>query len=70
MAGALPLGANAGLSSPGVKLHGAGFIITREQAAAIGLGSVPGLERYIREYRNGRDLAATPRDVLVIDLFG
>jgi hypothetical protein len=70
VAGALPLGANAGLSSPGVKLHGAGFIITREQAAAIGLGSVPGLERYIREYRNGRDLAATPRDVLVIDLFG
>ena len=39
-------------------------------AAALGLGSVPGLERHIREYRNGRDLMAAPRDVLVIDLFG
>jgi hypothetical protein len=31
---------------------------------------VPGLERHIREYRNGRDLMASPRDALVIDLFG
>jgi hypothetical protein len=28
------------------------------------------LERHIREYRNGRDLTATSRDSLVIDLFG
>jgi hypothetical protein len=62
--------ANAGVSSPGVKLHGAGFIVTREEAAALGLGTLPGLERYIREYRNGRDLNATPRDVMVIDTFG
>jgi hypothetical protein len=41
-----------------------------EEAASTGLGSVPGLERHIREYRNGRDLMASPRDVLVIDLFG
>ncbi|MDP3086443.1 MAG: class I SAM-dependent DNA methyltransferase [Rubrivivax sp.] len=67
---ARPLRANAGLSSPGVKLHGAGFIVTRQQAAALGLGTVPGLERHIREYRNGRDLTAKPRDALVIDLFG
>ena len=64
------LRANGGLSSPGVKLHGAGFIVTRDEAAQLGLGSVPGLERHIREYRNGRDLAAAPRDVLVIDLYG
>ena len=31
---------------------------------------MPGLERHIRLYRNGRDLTATPRDVMVIDLFG
>jgi hypothetical protein len=62
--------ANVVISSPGVKLHGAGFIVTREEAAALGLGSVPGLECHIREYRNGRDLNATPRDVLVIDAFG
>lgn len=70
VAGAGALRAMAGVSSPGVKLHGSGFIVTREQAASLGLGKVPGLERHIREYRNGRDLTATPRDVLVIDLFG
>ena len=70
VAGAGPLRAMGGISSPGVKLHGAGFIVTRQDAASLGLGTVPGLERHIREYRNGRDLTATPRDVLVIDMFG
>jgi hypothetical protein len=70
VAGAGALRAMSGVSSPGVKLHGAGFIVTRQEAASLGLGTVPGLERHIREYRNGRDLTATPRDVLVIDMFG
>ena len=70
VAAAKALKANCGVSSPGVKLHGAGFIVTRPEAAALGLGTVPGLAQHIREYRNGRDLTATPRDVLVIDLFG
>ena len=52
-----------------MQLHGAGFIVTREQAVQLGLGRVAGLERPICEYRNGRDLAALPRDALVIDLF-
>jgi hypothetical protein len=67
---ARPLLSNAGVSSPGVKLHGAGFIVTPEEAAQLGLGSTPGLERHVREYRNGRDLTDSPRGVLVIDLFG
>lgn len=67
---AVALRANAELASPGVKLHGDGFIVTRADAAALGLGTVPGLEAHIREYRNGRDLTGNPRDVLVIDLFG
>ncbi|WP_019010308.1 class I SAM-dependent DNA methyltransferase [Deinococcus aquatilis] len=58
------------LSSNGVMLAGSGFIVTREQAADLGLGRVPGLEAHIREYRNGRDLTSRPRDVLVIDLAG
>ncbi len=66
---AKPLEANAGLCSPGVKLHGAGFIVTQKQAAELGLGKIPGLENHILHYRNGRDLAARPRDVMVIDLF-
>ena len=67
---AVPLEANQGLSNRGFCLFGAGFIVTREEAAQLGLGRIPGLEQHIREYRNGKDLTATPRGVLVIDLFG
>ena len=70
VAGAVPLKANDGISSPGVKLHGAGFIVTPNEARALGLGTVPGLENHIRDYRNGRDLTSTSRGVMVIDLFG
>jgi hypothetical protein len=62
--------ANEALCSPGVKLHGDGFIISRETAVELGLGRRPGLDRHIKEYRNGRDLTARPRDVMVVDLFG
>jgi hypothetical protein len=53
-----------------VKLHGRGFIVTPREAEHLGLGKRPGLEQFIRSYRNGRDLAAIPRGVMVIDLFG
>lgn len=59
-----------GICSPGVKLHGAGFIVTPNEAAFLGLGKREGLEKHIRQYRNGRDLTANSRDVMVIDLFG
>ena len=64
------LQANDGISSPGVKPHGSGFIVTPQEAEALGLGKRPGLERHIRPYRNGRDLTAIPRGVMVIDLDG
>jgi hypothetical protein len=67
---AKPLRANGELSCPGMKLHGAGFIVTPEEAAQLGLGRIPGLEQHIRPYRHGRDLTATPREAMVIDLFG
>jgi hypothetical protein len=70
VAGACPLRSNLGISSPGVKLHGAGFIVTAEQAAALVLRNEEGITSHIRAYRNGRDLAQSPRGVLVIDLFG
>ncbi|MEW6489447.1 MAG: DNA methyltransferase, partial [Thermodesulfobacteriota bacterium] len=70
VAAAIPLTANDGLSSPGVKLHGAGFIVTPEEARALGLGRIPGLENHIRPYLNGRDLNQRARGVMVIDLFG
>ena len=68
--GAAPLQANDGLCSPGVKLHGAGFIVTPQQAAALGLGRREGLEQHIRSYSHGRDLMQTPRGLMVIDLDG
>lgn len=67
---ARPLRANATLCSPGVKLHGKGFSITPAQAAALGLGRVPGLERHIRPYLNGRDLVQVSRGRMVIDMDG
>jgi len=67
---ARPLEANEGLCSPGVKLHGAGFIVSRAEAEHLGLGREdrPGLERHVREYRNGRDLMGRSRGVMVIDM--
>jgi hypothetical protein len=70
VAGALPLKSNEDLCCPGVKLHGAGFIVNPEQASALGLGRIPGLEKHIRPYLNGRDLTGCSRNVMVIDLFG
>jgi hypothetical protein len=70
VAGALELRANQGMANRGVVLHGAGFIVKPEEAKMLGLGRVQGLERHIRPYANGRDLAARSRGVMVIDLFG
>lgn len=67
---ALALRANQNITSPGVKLHGAGFIVTEDEARALGLTPKGELARHIRPYRNGKDLTARPRGVLVIDLFG
>lgn len=70
VAGAQPLQTMQNISSPGVKLHGSGFIITKEEAIKLGLGKQPEIELHIRNYRNGRDLTQSPRGVMVIDLFG
>lgn len=70
VAGAKRLQANALLSNRGVIPHGAGFIVTPDEARSLGLGTVQGLDQHIRPYRNGRDLTGTARGVLVIDLFG
>ncbi|MBU0893796.1 MAG: class I SAM-dependent DNA methyltransferase, partial [Gammaproteobacteria bacterium] len=70
VAAAKPLQANGQISNTGVKLHGAGFIVTHAEAVALGLGTQPGVELHIRDYRNGRDLTDKPRGVMVIDLAG
>jgi hypothetical protein len=70
VSGAGALKANDGLSCRGVSLHGAGFIVSHEIAASLGLGRIEGLEQHIRPYLNGRDLTGTSRNKMVIDLFG
>jgi len=69
---AAPLNANDGLCSPGVKLHGAGFIVRPAEAAYLGLGRPdrPGLDMHIRPYMNGRDFTGRSRGAMVIDFFG
>jgi hypothetical protein len=64
------LQANAGICHDGVKLHGKGFRLTAPEAELLGLGRRPGLEAHIKPYRNGRDLTQSPRDLMVIDLYG
>lgn len=70
VAAAEKLKANSGISSNGVMLAGSGFIVNKEQAQYLGLGTNEGINRIIRNYRNGRDLAQQPRGAMVIDLFG
>ncbi|WP_311220652.1 MULTISPECIES: DNA methyltransferase [unclassified Acidovorax] len=64
VAAAHTLRAMSGISSPGIKLHGAGFIVTPQQAAD---WKNPDL---VRHYRNGRDLTDKPRGAMVIDAVG
>ncbi|MEP7377885.1 MAG: DNA methyltransferase, partial [Chitinophagaceae bacterium] len=64
------LQSNAKISSRGVQLIGAGFIVSEEDAVNLGLKRIPALTNHIREYRNGKDLTDQPRGVKVIDLFG
>jgi hypothetical protein len=69
---AMALRANDGISSRGVSLHGAGFIVSPTEAAHLGLGRQdrPGLETHIKPYVNGRDITGRSRGKMVIDLFG
>ncbi|HEY0971318.1 MAG TPA: DNA methyltransferase [Gemmatimonadales bacterium] len=65
-AAAVSLRANAGLSSPGLKLDGAGFILDGTEAERL-LGADPALGAVLRPYRNGKDLTTRPRGVYLID---
>lgn len=66
----VPLRANERIASRGVSLHGAGFLVTTEQAEHLGLGKDAKLSHRIKAYRNGRDLTGISRNLMVIDMFG
>src|SRR5690606_13039101 len=70
VSGSEQLKANAGISNRGVCLFGSGIIVSQDEACLLGLGQVPGLDRHIRHYRNGKDLTQISRNAMVIDLFG
>lgn len=67
---AKPLTAKSGLSSNGMMLSGSGFLVSKQKAKALGLGTVHSADLHIRPYRNGRDLTTTPRNLWIIDLYG
>lgn len=64
------LRANERIANRGVIPHGPGFILTTDEARSLGWGQDLALDRHIRDYRNGKDLADQPRGVKVIDLYG
>lgn len=74
------LRANTGLAHQGVKLHGKGFILTREEATRLlntpnDLGKSPIRTRgdeptVIFPFLSGRDSTGTSRDLFVIDFWG
>ncbi|QZD96214.1 class I SAM-dependent DNA methyltransferase [Qipengyuania gelatinilytica] len=66
----IPLAANELLSAMGVKLHGAGFILTERSARRLGLNRQSQQKAVIFRYRNGRDLAQHSRDAYLIDVTG
>ncbi|VVN25410.1 class I SAM-dependent DNA methyltransferase [Pseudomonas fluorescens] len=67
---AKPLSANAGLCYRGVQPIGMGFVVTSEEAQALGVDRDIRIKQRIRPYRNGRDITDKPRGVYIIDLFG
>jgi hypothetical protein len=67
---ATPLLENSDISSRGHELGSSGFILTQDEATAMGYGHTKGIENLIRPYRHGRDLADRPRNVLLIDAHG
>ena len=66
----MSLTSNDALACVGVKLFGQGFVLTRQEASALGLGTVDGASAIIRPYRIGKDISQHSRDGFVIDAFG
>ncbi len=67
---AVPLKSNERLASRGIPLHGKGFLIDAQDLKRVGAKSKAGLPDIVFPYRNGRDLAARPRGLWVIDTHG
>jgi hypothetical protein len=64
------LNANRDIANHGFYLSGMGFLVPQGNLNELGVGRIPGIEKFLRPYRNGRDLTDRPRGVWVIDMFG
>ncbi len=64
------LEANNALSNRGVQVIGSGFLLTKNETEFLDPDEKLRKKNLIRSYRNGRDIAANPRNLNVIDLFG
>lgn len=74
LTGAVALEGNGQISSPGMKLHGAGFLLDEENAKRLSRydripATWPPNDYLISPYRNGKDLTTRPRGMFVIDLY-
>ena len=67
--GAVPLKANVGLSYQGMNLVGEGFRVSRQEVRDLGFDP-DRLPPVIRPYMNARELAQTPEDRFVLDMYG
>ena len=70
VAAASKLISNRGISFMGMIPLGAGFWVTTDEAVQLGYGSVPGFDKHVRRYLNGKDLMDRPRGILALDFFG
>lgn len=70
LAKASAIKSNMGLCYRGAQPIGMGFLVTPEEADALGFNREPKVRERIRPYRNGRDIMDRPRGVMIIDLFG
>lgn len=69
VAGAGALQANQGVCFQGYVLVGKGFVIDEDEAKAL-TQTEPDLARFVRPWKNGRDLLNVSRGVSVLDFFG
>ncbi|MBW4579754.1 MAG: DUF559 domain-containing protein [Tildeniella nuda ZEHNDER 1965/U140] len=64
------LKANLNLSCPGMKMTGAGFLVTPQEASLLGYAANSSLHSVIKPYLHGRDITDRARGLYTIDLFG
>ena len=62
--------ANLQLSCPGMKMTGAGFLLTKEESINLKYSELNNKVPVIKKYLNGKDIANHPKNLYTIDLFG